>query len=282
MWQVALIICIILLSVAIILQRLIVHQGKSNPFAYAVVFQGLVGVILLIAALVNGFTLAGLEQHWMLALFCVICFALGHIVYALTLQRVEASLFSLLFATHAIWMMLVGVFLLNESLSWIQLLGALLIFGAISLPVMSKTIKLDTRGLLYGLLSGLLMALALSAWSYVGRSVDSLSWSAITFIIPALLAYAIRPSSVSALRHVLAGKNLPRMILLASVYAGGSLAMLVAYKYGAFSVVSPIRQTGIIVTVLLALIVIPAERTHIMLKTIAALVCVVGTVLLVI
>ncbi len=282
MWQLALIVCIFLLSVAIILQRLIVHQGKSNPFAYAVVFQGLVGLILTAAALISGFDLSGVEQHWALAILCVVCFAIGHIVYALTLQRVEASLFSLLFATHAIWMMLVGVLLLGENLNWIQLLGALLIFGAITLPVLSRSIKLDRRGLVYGLLSGLLMAVALSAWSYIGRSVDSLSWSAITFLIPAVLAYCIRPSSLSKLRHVVAGTNLPKMLLLAAVYAGGSLAMLVAYKYGEFAVVSPIRQTGIIVTVLLALILIPSERTHIGLKLVAAVICALGTVLLVI
>ena len=58
--------------------------------------------------------------------------------------------------------------------------------------------------------------------------------------------------------------------------------MLFAYKYGTFAVVSPLRQTSIIVTVLLALILLPKERNRIPRKITAAALCMIGVLLIVI
>jgi uncharacterized membrane protein len=58
--------------------------------------------------------------------------------------------------------------------------------------------------------------------------------------------------------------------------------MLFAYKKGSFSIISPLRQTGIIVTVLLALAFLPQERNRIWRKMLAAIICATGVVLIVI
>ncbi len=73
-----------------------------------------------------------------------------------------------------------------------------------------------------------------------------------------------------------------KLIALGVLYGIGSLAMLLAYKTGTFALVTPIRQTSIVVTVILALTFLPAERKGVKRKLLAALVCVVGTILIVV
>jgi uncharacterized membrane protein len=75
---------------------------------------------------------------------------------------------------------------------------------------------------------------------------------------------------------------LPKLLLLGVFYAIGSLAMLFAYREGTFSIVTPLRQASIIVTVLLALIFLVKERNRIGIKLLAASVCFVGVLLIVV
>ena len=281
-WQLLTFISVLSLSISVILQRTLIHRDKTDPFAYAVVFQGIVGVLLMIVALLLGFKLPGIRAVIIPAIISVIFYGVGHIVYAKTLQKVEASAFSVLFATQAVWIMLLGIMLFGESLTVLQVSGALLIFGGVVLLVKNVRSIFKDKGTLLGLLTGLMFGIAITAWSYVGRHTDTLSWAAISFIGTALVAFLVRPKSVHKMKPLLKPKVLATLILLAVFYGIGSLAMLFAYKEGSFAVISPLRQTSIIVTVLLALAFLPQERNRIGRKILAALICAAGVMLIVI
>lgn len=258
------------------------HKDKIDPFAYAVLFQGIVGVLLMIFAIYYGFRLLNIEIVIMPAVISILFYGIGHIVYAKTLQRVEASAFSVLFATQAIWIMLLGIILLNESMSVLQIAGTVLIF--ISVGVLAKNFRsiFSERGTLLGLFTGLMFGIATYSWSYVGRFTDTISWAAISFIGTALVAFLVRPSSVQKMKPLLKFGVLAKLAALAIFYGIGSLAMLFAYKYGTFAIVSPLRQVSIIATVLLALSFIPKERSRVKRKILAAAICMVGVVLIII
>ena len=281
-WQLLTAISVFSLSVSVLLQRVLLHKDKINPYAYAVVFQGIVGILLTAFALIYGFKLPNIQTLILPALLSVVAFGLGHIVYAKTLQLVEASAFSVLFATQAIWIMLLGIGLFHESLSLLQIGGTILIFGSVGLLARGSRKLSINKGTALGLLTGLLFGIAITSWSYVGRHTDGLSWAAISFIGTSIVAYIARPQSIAKMRLVVTGKLLPKLLLLGTLYAVGSLAMLFAYREGAFSIVTPLRQTSIIVTVLLALIFLSKERNKIKLKLLAALVCFLGVVLIVV
>ena len=280
-WQLLTAISVLGLSTSILLQRVLIYKDKSDPVAYAVLFQGVVAVLLLIAASIVGFNFNGISDVWLCALASVLLYGVGHILYAKTLQHVEASVFSVLFATHAVWVMVVGVVLLHEQLSFLQILGSILLFGSVGLLIKNvKNIAID-KGTLLGLSTGLVFGGAVSSWSYVGRYADdTLSWAAISFVASSLAALLISPRAVYKMRPFLKPKILFKLGFLGVFYAVGSAAMLFAYKEGEFSVVSPLRQTGIIVTVLLALIFMPVERNRITRKLLASAICFAGVVLL--
>jgi drug/metabolite transporter (DMT)-like permease len=280
-WQFLTAVSVLSLSISVLLQRVLLHKYKTDPFAYAVVFQAMVGGLLLGLVAFYGFSLPHIGSLLFPAAIAIVGFGLGHIAYAKTLQRVEASSFSVLFATQAIWIMLLGILLFDESLNVLQIIGSLLIFAAVGLAVRNiRSLSLD-KGTTLGLLTGLLFGVAITAWSYVGRHTDGLSWAAISFVGTALVTLLARPQTVRHLRPLMARKLLIELIPLSVFYALGSVAMLYAYKAGTFTVVTPLRQTSIIVTVLLALLFLSGERTHITRKITAALVCFAGVVLIV-
>ena len=281
-WQLLTAISVFSLSVSVILQRILIHRNKTDPFAYAVVFQGVVGLLLLAVSLVVGFALPGIEMVLVPAVISIVFYGVGHVVYAKTLQKVEASAFSVLFATQAVWIMALGIILLGESLTALQVLGTMLIFGGVGLLAKNLSSVFKDKGVRLGLLTGLIFGVAIMAWSYVGRYTDTLSWAAISFIATALVAFLIRPKSIRRMKPLLEPKTLATLLLLAVFYAVGSLAMLDAYKVGSFAIISPLRQTSIVVTVLLALALLPQERSMIRRKLLAAVVCAVGVVLIVI
>ena len=280
-WQLLTLISVLSLSTSVLLQRVLIHKDKTDPFAYAIIFQAAVGLILTLCALISGFSLPNIQTVIIPAIISIILFGVGHIVYAKTLQKVEASSFSVLFATQAVWTMLLGIALLNESLSGVQIIGVVLIFASVAVLTKNIATVFKQKGVLLGLLTGLLFGVAIYAWSYVGRFTDPISWAAISFVGTSLVAFLIRPSAIKKMKPLMRPAVLLRLLGLAVFYAVGSLTMLLAYKYGSFATVSPLRQTSIVVTVLLALTFLPAERNRVRRKLLAATICMAGVVLII-
>lgn len=142
---------------------------------------------------------------------------------------------------------------------------------------------LKDKGILYGLLTGFILALAITSWVYVGDKVDTMSWVVVSFLIPAFISFSMAPKKVVNNLAPFTNKSIiATMLLLGVFYVVGSIASLYAYQYGTFSDVSPLRQTSIIVTVILALIFLKDERTDIVKKIIVAIMYTIGVVLMVV
>jgi drug/metabolite transporter (DMT)-like permease len=135
---------------------------------------------------------------------------------------------------------------------------------------------------MYGLFTGLLYGIAITCTAYVGRHTDTLTWAAVSFYGGALVSLMVKPSAIKKIQPMLKGEMLTRLLLLGLFYAIGSTTMLFAYKYGTLTLVSPLRQTSIIVTVLLALVFLKPERNRIGRKILAAILCFIGVALIVI
>lgn len=281
-WQIYTVITVLGLSVSILLQRVLLYKYKTDPVAYSALFQLITALIITGFAVFNGVSFEGLASIWLVALICILFFGIGTVVYAKALQYVEASVFSVLFATQAIWIMILGILLFNENITVLQIIGTALIFASVLLLIKNITALALDKGTFYGLLAGLLYGIAITCTAYVGRHMDTLTWAALSFYGSAIVSLMVRPSAIYKMKPMLTGKVLSRLLLLGVFYAIGSVAMLFAYKYGTLTLVSPLRQTGIIVTVLLALLFLKAERNRVARKIIAATICFIGVVLIVI
>lgn len=279
-WQILISISVITASIAYLLQRVLLHDDKSHPIAYAIVFQALVGVVVGIYALLTGLEVPDFRTLWFpIALTCVL-FAFANIASATVLQRMELSVFSILLNTRAFWAMLFGVLLFQEHLEIIQLFGALLIFLSICLAVERKgTVRFDKNTLL-GLLTGLIYGLAVTGLVYVNKRADEITWTALSFIGPALLILIAQPRSVKHMRPLFRKKVLLKLLALAFLMAISVSTFLLSLQTGSISLIAPLHATTIIVTVLLAIAFL-RERTRLRWKSAAAIVCFMGVLLIV-
>jgi len=279
-WQLLTGISVITLSISVLLQRLLLHQDKSDPVAYGIVFQALVGIILLCYALVAGFHGLDFAKYWFPILSTFLLYAVGTVVGAFTLRNVQASIYSILFATNAIWVAAISLPLFHVSITPLQLLGIALIFASTAfLFEYTGKFKFD-RGVLLGLLTGFIYGLATVAWVYIDKHADPASWSAISFIGPALVLLIAKPASVRKMKPFLNRSTLIRMTFLGILYSISALTVLLAYKHGNAALIAPLQQTSIITTVVLAIIFL-RERNRLWQKAIATLICFIGVLLVV-
>ena len=167
-------------------------------------------------------------------------------MYGKTLKRVDASAFSVLFATQAIWIMLAGVYLIHEHLSPLQLIGTVLILASVVLLAEDHKMFRNYRGVLYGLITGALFGIAIAASAYVVRHTDPLTWIWASFILGGVGSWLADPGSGAPYRRLFHGKAFHFVLMAVAVYALGNVAMNFAYIDGPFSLVAPIRQAGIV------------------------------------
>lgn len=279
-WQTLITISVIAFSCSVLLQRVLLHGYKTDPIAYGVIFQILNAVIVGVYALFVGFKMPDIATLWPYILLASILFATGQMAYVKALKIVEASIFSILIASSAVWTMAIGFFLFHEQITISQLLGALLIFTSIGLLVEHKsTIKLD-KGIKFGLLAGLLFGLATVAWVYVGKFSDAASWSALSFVGSSLVIVILNPRSVAKMKTFTGGKILSRIVLSGILYSTAAVTALLAFQQGNTSIIAPLQQTSLIVTIILAYLFL-GERQRIWHKALAATVCFAGVILIV-
>lgn len=259
---------------------MLLHKDKSDPIAYVVIFQGLVAIIIASYAILHGFHVPDFKAYWFPILVTILLYSAGHIAYAKTLQQVEASVFSVFFATNAIWVMLAGIIVFHEHLNIGQLLGALFIFASVSLLAEHAGLLKMERSIILGLLTGLLFGLATIGWTYVGRHADAASWSAFSFGGPSLVVLLSNPSSLRKMRPFMSGSTFLRILVLGVLFSVSAVTLLLAYQKANVSLVAPSQQSSIIITMLLAVIFLH-ERTHLWRKICASLLCFIGVLLIV-
>lgn len=264
-----------------LLQRRLLHHHKCEPFAFVVVSQALVGAVTLVYAFSRGFSMPDFSGLWLPVAGSIGLHGLGYIVHAKALQVVEVSVFSVFYATQAVWIMVFGVLVFGEHLELIRLAGVVLIMASIGLLMYEVGTFRLRPGTILGLLTGLLFGGAVTCWAYVGRHTDPVSWAAIGFCGVALTALAVRPHSVRHVRTLLSRQVLPQLLLLAGMFSIGGVTLLIAYTIGDLSSVSPLRQMSIVVTVLLAMLFFPQERSQLWRKIVVALLCLLGALLIV-
>ncbi len=281
-WQLYIGAAVVMLSVAILLQRVILHRYRVDDTAFAGAFQLMVACVMLPWMLINGASFVGFGSQWFPILLCTFSFGLGSIIYATTLKHIGASAFSVLFATQAIWIMLTGVVLYHESLGWLQLVGTAMILLSVAILAESHKVFANRRGIALGLLTGLLFGIGIAGSAYVARSVEPISWIWLSFVLGGTASLLMNPSKIILCKTLIRGKIFKYLLILSAIYAVGNVAMNYAYIEGPFSLVAPIRQAGIIVTALLAFVFMREERTNITRKLVAASISTIGVALLVI
>jgi drug/metabolite transporter (DMT)-like permease len=280
-WEIFVVINLITASLLVPLQRLLLRREETDPITFIVVSQGLTGAILVPFTLIHGFQLPDLGKYGLLIIAMFALYSVGHYLYAHTLKRVEASVFSTLLNTSTIWVISMGYLVLHEALHLSDVVGAVIIMMSVFMLIERKKHKLHLeKSILMGLLVGLIFGIASSMWVYIGKHSDLLTWTMMSFFGTPLIFLIAKPGIVQKAKHFFSGRLLPRMLILAVVWAVDNLASLAAYQHGKVSMIAPLLQTSAILSVLVAIIFL-GERSRLRWKIAASVVCFIGVVLII-
>lgn len=128
-WQLLILISVLAQTALILLQRNLLKDNEYSPTSYAVINQWLVTGLFIGAALFMGFD-TDFSKLTPAILIIPLIYSAGVILRFRALSEAEASNFAIIFNTKAIWTMLIGLFLLGESYTGLELLGVILVLIA--------------------------------------------------------------------------------------------------------------------------------------------------------
>lgn len=278
-WQLLLAISVFTYAVSVLLQRILLKDDKSDPIAYSVVFQLVVGLVILAYALIKGFSVPNLYPILPNLILMTFLYGVGNVLIFKSLKAGEASEFTIVFATKVFWTIAAAILFLGEAFSLRQGVGTLLIMASvILLSWKDRRFKLSKGGL-FGLGAALCFGLAFANDAFILRNFDVPSYLAIAFIVPALMVWLFNPRAARKMLPLLEKPMLKRLMILAILYAVSSITIFLAYQVGRNAAqIAPLNQTSTIVTVLLAIVFLQ-EKNDLLKKIAGAVISVLGVIL---
>lgn len=254
-WGIFLCISVITFAFSTILQRVLLKSNQTSSNAFAIFFQLLTGIVLLIFALVHGFSLAHANILLLNIGISVILWALMNICIFRSLAKIEASEFIILFATRAFWVILAAVFFLKESFSFVQLIGTLLLISSILVISLQKNKFQLNKGTFFALGAAVCYGFAFTNDAYIVRTVDVLSYQALSFLLSGLCIFLFYPKTSKQMNQLLTKNIMIKLMTVSVLYAISVTTILVAYQMGRNAAqLGALAQTTTIVTVLFSII----------------------------
>ncbi|MEP7103673.1 MAG: DMT family transporter [Candidatus Dojkabacteria bacterium] len=280
-WQLLTFISIVSLSFSRLLQKILLSEDKSDPIAYSIIFQFIVGIIVFIFALLRGFNLSGYEPY--IGNFIIMGFLYAAFGYCLffAFKLSDASSVALYFSTNVIWTSIASVVILGENLTVNELVGIVIIFAALIILNFNKKLQKPSKGEIYALLAAIFLGIAFANDAYIiGSNRDVPSYLTISFLLPTLITALVFPKNALNIKSFLNRNVLPKIILLGALYSIAAVAIFSAYQYGGdASIISPLNQTSIILTVIMAIFILK-EKQNLNKKIIASILAVIGAIII--
>ncbi len=278
-WQILLTISVFTYSISVLLQRVLLKKDKSDPIAYSIVFQLLTGVLIGIYALFNGFTTPNLIPLIPNLILMTILYGAGNVFIFSALKMIDASEFTIVFASRALWTIVGAIIFLKESFSTQQVLGTILIILSVFLVSWKKQKFSLNKGFIFSVLAAVSFGLAFTNDAFIVNNFDVPSYLTIAFIIPSLAVWAVYPKSTGKMKPLFEKETLLKLGLLGVFYAISAITIFLAYQVGKnASQIAPLNQTATIVTVVLSVVFLK-EKTDLLRKLLGAIISFAGVVL---
>lgn len=114
--------------------KVISNKVKVSAITQAVLLTGSGAVIaLLLSPLLGGISFGGLANEWWVALLMVVSSVVGNVLYFKGLEKLDASNAQVIFSSILIWGTVLSIAFLGSNFKLQQLVGVLVLLGAIIL-----------------------------------------------------------------------------------------------------------------------------------------------------
>lgn len=281
-WQALILISVFLASVSAIMQRLLMRDQKNDAIVASVLLQIISGLIIGLVGLITN-QLNMVQNYgpviWNFLLM-IILYSTGGIAMFKAYQTMNPSRFAILFALRAVFTLIFSSILLNESLTLENFLGLILIIASIVLINYEKGGFKLQKGDLFALYTAFAFGTSNTNDRFLLNTIDVYPYMVLGFILPALVNLVIYNKRFRPFKTYINQEYLKKMALLCIIYAGSAIFFFVALEAtDNSSQLASLNLLNGVITVLMS-IVIFKEKDKLLLKIIAALISLMGLLLI--
>lgn len=279
-WLFLTLLSVLVVSVSSILLRVLMKGDKSDPVSYAIVFHFVLGFLNLGFALWFGSEFSILDGNiFVLLLACALWGACG--VFLFKAQKLlEASEVAIVSTLRVVVTIVASVIFLHESFGIQSIVGTAIIFISTLLVVNLKDGFKFNKGLLFAVAMAVFAGLAVVADSFNVQQYDVIAYNTVANFLIGLMILAVYPKSMQQWKDFIQPSFLSKMLPLGLFSTIQGILYLQALTYVGYTAqIGTIRQSSVILTVLLAVIFL-SERDNLYRKIIAAVLVTVGVFLL--
>jgi drug/metabolite transporter (DMT)-like permease len=279
-WLILTLLSVLGVSIANILQRALMKDYRSDPYSYAVVFQFLIAVLILPIALLSGFQLPRFNTDLLFFVIAAILWAGASIFNFKALKQIEASEVIILSSVRVIITIIASIFFLEETFTSLNILGTIAILASVVVITNIKSGLKFNRGILYTFLMALFSGLAIVVDGFNVRRTDVISYNTIVNFLVVFILLLYSPKAINQLK-LFSDSDFFKKMLPLGIFASlqGFLYLFAQASGGNTSLVGTIRQSSVIVTVILAIFFLN-EKDHLIRKFIAVALVTLGVFLL--
>lgn len=280
-WQLLLAISIAATVFYTLLQKVLIHEKPSEAVAYTIVSQIVPGFLILLYLLVtHGFYMPNLFEFIPNILIMIFFYGFSAVFMFKSLASIDASEFTILFATRALWTLFIAVIFLSEHFSFVQILGTVLLLVSVILVSYKKEKIRLKKGEFLALFSAALFGIALGNDGFLVKYFDIQSYLVFAFMLPGVALMGIYPKEVKKIKIFLDPSLAIKMFLLCIFFAISAITFFSAFKIGNnVGQISILNQISTVLIVLASILYLK-ERKNIFLKIIGSVIAFIGVVLL--
>jgi len=271
---------VLFVSIANILQRVLMKGDKSNPYSYAIIFHFLLGILNFICALFLGSHFSLFSGNIFMLLLASILWGATVVFLFKALQLVDVSEVTILSTIRVLVIIAASMIFLHESFGIVKIIGTVIIIVSTLLVTDLKKGITFNKGVLYTLLMALLGGLAIVTDSFNVKQYDPVFYNSIQNFLSGFCILLFYPKALKQWQHFVQPTFLKKMLPLGIFSTIQAIAYLVALVTpGVTAQVGTIKQSTVILTVILAIVFLP-EKNNLLRKIIAAVLVTVGVFLL--
>lgn len=279
-WVFLNVISILFVSVANVLQRVLMKHDKSNPYSYAIFFHLLLAILNYLCVVIFHSRIDLFSGNVFLLLLAAALWGATQVFLFKALQLIEVSEVTILSTTRIFVIILASILFLHESFSLQKALGTTIMIVATFLVTTQKGKMKLNKGVFYTLLMVLFGGIALVIDSFNVKQYDPIFYNAIQNLFSALFLIIISPKAIKEWKHFLMPSFIVRMLPLVFFSTIQGITYLLALVTPGVTAQSGVmRQSTVIVTVILAVLFL-GERKAILRKIIAGILVTFGVILL--
>lgn len=273
-------ISILFVSVANVLQRVLMKHDKSNPYSYAIVFHLLLALLNAICIIIFNSQIALFNGNFLLLIISSVLWGATSVFLFKALKLLDVSEVTILSTTKIFVIIIASILFLHESFSLKKALGAIIIVIATILVTNQKGKMKFNEGVFYTFLMVVFSGTALVIDSFNVKNYDPIFYNTIQNLLSGLFLFFVAPKALREWKQFTSPSFIVRMLPLTFFSTIQALTYLIALKTPGITAQSGVmRQSTIIVTVILAVIFL-GERKEITKKIIAGTLVTIGIILL--